>query len=251
MFGSQRSVIGKLFDVPGLPRTFVARPDEQKKLREAILTSNRQAPAYKKTAQKIELFGPSGVGKTTLAASLANDESIQAAFPDGIIWITIGPNPNLILCYTRTAEFMDGDFHTFISILQAKTFLSNLLAGRACLMILDDLHSMESLMAFDIIGPDCRLLFTTRRPELFTALDAQKISLNVMNNQQSLMVLGNLTNRKVDELPSEAYDIIIECDNHPFELTMIGSILRDLPDQWRLILQKLRNISLAEGGHNP
>jgi hypothetical protein len=226
MNGGQRSAIGKIFDVPSLPRTFVPRPDELKKLREAVLFS-------KKTPQKIELFGPAGAGKTALAACLANEEGISAAFPDGVVWITMGSSPNLILCYTKTAEFIDGDFHTFISILQAKTYLSNLLSHRSCLIILDDLHSMENLAALDIIGPDFRRLFTTRRPELFPSLEAQKVPLNVMTNQQSLMTLGNLTNRKVEELPPEAYDIIIECNNHPFELTMIGSILRDLPDQWR------------------
>ncbi|MCL6589859.1 MAG: hypothetical protein K6U80_07900 [Firmicutes bacterium] len=241
MIRNQRPAIGKLFDVPNLPRTFVPRPDELKMLREAVLASNRQAPAYKRNTRKIELFGPAGTGKTTLAASLAYDESIQAAFFDGIIWITVGPNPNLILCYTKIAECLDGDFHTFISILQAKAYISNLLADRAILLVLDDLHSLEDLAAFDIFGANCRLLFTTRRPELFPTVDAQKIPLQVMNIQQSLMVLGNLTSRKMDELPPEAYDIIIECDNHPFELTMIGSILHDFPSQWRLILQKLRD----------
>ena len=31
-----------------------------------------------------------GIGKTVLAQALCHDEVVQQAFPDGIVWITIG-----------------------------------------------------------------------------------------------------------------------------------------------------------------
>jgi hypothetical protein len=31
-----------------------------------------------------------GIGKTVLAKALTEDEVVQRAFPDGIVWITVG-----------------------------------------------------------------------------------------------------------------------------------------------------------------
>ncbi|MCP4358588.1 MAG: ATP-binding protein [Chloroflexi bacterium] len=37
-----------------------------------------------------------GVGKTTLTAVLAHDKDIATAFPDGVLWASLGPSPNLL-----------------------------------------------------------------------------------------------------------------------------------------------------------
>jgi len=36
------------------------------------------------------LQGMGGIGKTVLAQLICNDEVVQQAFPDGIIWVTAG-----------------------------------------------------------------------------------------------------------------------------------------------------------------
>ena len=36
-----------------------------------------------------------GIGKSVLAASLARDEEVRQAFPDGVFWLTVGQNPSL------------------------------------------------------------------------------------------------------------------------------------------------------------
>ncbi|MBK7623426.1 MAG: DUF4062 domain-containing protein [Kineosporiaceae bacterium] len=36
------------------------------------------------------LFGPGGLGKTTLAQLVAHDPEVCALFPDGIVWVTLG-----------------------------------------------------------------------------------------------------------------------------------------------------------------
>jgi hypothetical protein len=34
-----------------------------------------------------------GIGKTVLAQALCHDPAVQDAYPDGVIWATIGQNP--------------------------------------------------------------------------------------------------------------------------------------------------------------
>lgn len=36
-----------------------------------------------------------GVGKTTLAAAIVHDPDLPRAFPDGVLWASLGPEPNL------------------------------------------------------------------------------------------------------------------------------------------------------------
>ncbi len=36
-----------------------------------------------------------GVGKTTIAAQLAHDNEVTGKFPDGTLWVSLGPAPNL------------------------------------------------------------------------------------------------------------------------------------------------------------
>ena len=43
----------------------------------------------------VGLAGMGGVGKSVLAAALANDEAIRRAFPDGVIWVELGQDPEL------------------------------------------------------------------------------------------------------------------------------------------------------------
>ena len=72
-----------------LPEHFIARPEEFELLRSQLLdTSRREAVAV--TAA---LRGAGGYGKTTLARALCQDDAIQEAFYDGILWVTLGEQP--------------------------------------------------------------------------------------------------------------------------------------------------------------
>ncbi|MEA5419162.1 NB-ARC domain-containing protein [Spirulina sp. CCNP1310] len=48
--------------------------------------------------------GMGGLGKTVLAAALARDNEVRRQFPDGIIWLTVGTNPDCLALYQRLAN---------------------------------------------------------------------------------------------------------------------------------------------------
>lgn len=70
---------------PPLPVNFVERPDALDALRRVLITDD-SGPHIALTAVK----GRGGIGKTVLAQALCHDEVVQQAFPDGIIWVSIG-----------------------------------------------------------------------------------------------------------------------------------------------------------------
>ncbi|MBA3533734.1 MAG: hypothetical protein H0T73_17595, partial [Ardenticatenales bacterium] len=68
---------------------FVERPMEYQTLRASLLGHKPSEAVAITTA----LRGAGGYGKTTLARALAHDPEVRAAFPDGILWVTLGENP--------------------------------------------------------------------------------------------------------------------------------------------------------------
>ena len=67
------------------------RPKPFEALRALLLEWEIKDPVAMTTA----LTGAGGFGKTTLAAALCQDEEINQAFDDGILWTTLGETPDL------------------------------------------------------------------------------------------------------------------------------------------------------------
>jgi len=79
------------FMAPDLPGTFVQRPAEFERLKGYLLGPERKEPVAITTA----LSGAGGFGKTTLAAALCQDDDVMQNFDDGILWVTLGQEPNV------------------------------------------------------------------------------------------------------------------------------------------------------------
>ena len=63
-------------------------------LREAVLGAGDGVVGVTGTA--LGLHGQGGIGKTVLAAALARDEAVRRHFPDGVFWVTVGEQGDLV-----------------------------------------------------------------------------------------------------------------------------------------------------------
>lgn len=91
-------------NAPRLPENFVPRPEDLIRLRRAVLGDE--------TDRKVALTalrGMGGIGKSVLAAALCHDELSQDAFPDGVIWLTIGRQPGSLIEQMKTLGIALGD----------------------------------------------------------------------------------------------------------------------------------------------
>lgn len=64
---------------------YLERPEALAALRAALFAEDHRQPIA-----LTALAGMGGIGKTVLAKALTDDEVVQRAFPDGIVWITAG-----------------------------------------------------------------------------------------------------------------------------------------------------------------
>src|SRR5512146_1432898 len=85
------------FMVEALPENFVPRPAEYEAIVKALVEPARRGPvgAQPKTVGiTTALRGAGGYGKTILARAVCQDARVRAAFPDGVLWVTLGENPS-------------------------------------------------------------------------------------------------------------------------------------------------------------
>src|SRR5262249_19280 len=158
---------GKLHNVPELPPHFLPRPEELQALKDALL-AGADNPVAITGAGRVGLHGMGGIGKSVLAAALAGDDTGRAAFPAGVFWVTVGQGRDLMGQQRDLLRALSGNAEILDSVEQYRGRLRELLAERACLLVLDDVWQVGAARAFDALGPRGRLLLTTRDGTILT-----------------------------------------------------------------------------------
>jgi hypothetical protein len=236
----------KLSNVPPLPPHYLPRDDELAALKVTILGGVADPVAVTGRTQAAGVQGMGGIGKSVLAAALARDEEVRRAFPDGVFWVTVGREPALTLRQSQLAEALGDPLRAFEDVQQGKARLSELLADKACLLILDDVWNAKHAGAFDALGPHCRMLLTTRDAAIIVALGATEHRLDVLSDEQALGLLADWAGQDVEALPAGAHEVAQECGNLPLALAMVGAMVRGKPDRWGNALHRLRSADLEE-----
>ncbi|MCL4301570.1 MAG: hypothetical protein KJ077_38070 [Anaerolineae bacterium] len=236
---------GKLHNVPELPPHFLPRPADLAEVKAALLGAD-QPIAITGATRKVGLQGMGGIGKSVLAAALARDDEVRQAFPDGIFWLTLGQEPSLTTRQSQLAEALGDPIRIFGDVQQGHAGLSELLAERTCLLILDDVWDVAHAEAFNALGPESRLLLTSRDAGVIRAFGAAEHRLDVLGKPQALELLAQWADQPVAGLPPEAKVVAKECGYLPLALAMIGAQVRDKPDRWGNVLHKLHQADLVK-----
>jgi hypothetical protein len=168
---------------PSKPTYFVERPEVSIKLKELLLS---EETAKTGTLVISAIYGLGGIGKSTLAAALAQEKDVQAYFPDGIFWATLGQQPDILSFLHGWIQALgDYDFKP-TGVDAASLQLRTLLADKKALLVVDDLWNVGDIEPFQIAGNNCKLLVTTREVPV---KGATPYNLDVMTETQSLALL--------------------------------------------------------------
>ncbi|WP_376790876.1 NB-ARC domain-containing protein [Thermoflexus sp.] len=238
----QRLLAAKMHNVPPLPDHYLPREEYLAPLRQALLGDSTAPLGI------VGVHGMGGIGKSVLAAALAHDLQVQAAFPDGIIWLSIGREPNLPARQEDLYLILTGERENFKDAAQGRLFLNQALPEKACLVILDDVWEARHAEAFPRLPPGARAryLLTTRNSEILQTLGAQIFSLDVLSEEQALTLLADWAGQPRETLPPEARAVAQECGYLPLALAMVGAFVRRNPESWARALRRLRTADLEK-----
>ncbi|MEM9815535.1 MAG: NB-ARC domain-containing protein, partial [Cyanobacteria bacterium P01_D01_bin.6] len=132
------------------------------------------------------IYGMGGIGKSVLAAALVQDSEIQMRFPDGVLWVTLGQQPDMLSMVNLWIREL-GDYDYKPTTLDAASLhLRTLLADKQALLVVDDVWNPEHVKPFRIGGAGCCVLVTTRQTQI---TGAKRYDLDLMTPQQSLELL--------------------------------------------------------------
>jgi hypothetical protein len=81
---------GRVYNVPPLPSGFVPRPNLADAIVKALVGRSDGTQGASTLVQ-----GAGGFGKTTLAIDACHHAEVVNAFPDGMLWTSLGENPDL------------------------------------------------------------------------------------------------------------------------------------------------------------
>lgn len=219
-----------------LPTNYVPREGLLAELRAALLSSaNAVALISAIKAKPTALHGMGGIGKSVMARALCDDPQIQAAFPHGILWATLGKEPNVSEQMRHWINALGGIIsETAPTEEQLKANLAKLLAERACLLIVDDVWRRKHAEAFRLGGERCCLLLTTRDQQIAQEMGANVQPVPLMAPDEALRLLEEWANGKLESVSSELKAQIVKRLGYlPLAVRLAGAQLqRKSPQEW-------------------
>ena len=161
---------------------------------------------------------------------IAHDPMIFEAFPDGVLWVSLGPEPDLIseMAVWGRALGTDGLLQAH-SLEEAQTQLVAILREQRKLLIIDDVWQAEHAVLFNVGGKHCATLITTRLNDVARSLAPnpdQVYLLPVLTDENALELLRKLAPLVVQAHPRQVMELIHELEGLPLALQVAGRLLQ-------------------------
>jgi tetratricopeptide (TPR) repeat protein len=212
---------------PAYPQLMLGREDTLSEIKTYLgVSQNEEISAIRR--HLVVVHGWPGVGKTTLVAALAHNEDVQKAFPEGVLWASLGPDPNLFSWLMAWGRSLNTDITNARTLAEASAQLTALLLAQKRLIIVDDVWDPKHALPFNVGGSGCALLITTRNLSVAQALapTANDIyRLNTLDDKKSMKVLQELAPTVMEQNPKELNELLTELGGLPLALQVVGHLL--------------------------
>jgi hypothetical protein len=195
--------LGLLNGVPGLPPGYVAR-DELSALIDAVVATETGAVGLTGDVAAIGLHGQGGIGKSVLACALARDEGVRARFPDGVYWVSVGEQADVLAVQLELLARLGAADRAPRSPDAARDQLADVLRGRGALLVVDDVWSTATAQAFRVTGPRGRVLYTSRDPQVLATAGAWLQRVDVLSAAAGRALAGGVLDVPPESLPAAA-----------------------------------------------
>lgn len=204
-------------EVPNL----IGRNDMLTRLKQMICTGGNLALTA--------INGLPGVGKTALAVALATDREVQEHFRDGILWVGLGTQPNVLGLLARWGMLLDVTATSIEDVSSWEAWGKTLHAAigtRRMLLVIDDAWKTEEALAFQLGGPNCAHLLTTRIPQIAFAFARDRaVEVPQLNDTDGLALMARFAPEIVALEAESAYALVRSVGALPLALTLMGKYL--------------------------
>jgi hypothetical protein len=227
-----------------LPPNYVPRGDLLTEVRAGLLSGSRDvALTSALLSRPAALHGMGGIGKSVMARALCDDPIVQAAFPDGILWATLGKDATDADVIQQMRDWVIALGGKVIENAPSINTLKNTLAGflkdQACLLIVDDVWQHRRADHFRLGGPRCRLVITTRDGEVARELGARVQPIPLMTEDEAVALLETWADGALlTKDRSLKGEIVRRLGRLPLAVKLAGGqhLLRRDPTEWLRIL---------------
>jgi tetratricopeptide (TPR) repeat protein len=212
---------------PPTPLIFSGRDRELAKLK-ARLIGDSESGGYERE-NPVVLTGIPGVGKSALAAKAVADSDVKEAFPDGTLWISLGPSPAIVEELGALARRLGAaDATQPQDLTEAQAQVASLLSGKEILLVVDDVYRVADAAAFRLSGGGGTTLMTTRDREVARQIapgHPGPIVLSELDRQESFDLLAKLVPEVIEQHGAEVEELVQELGGLPLTLRVAGSLL--------------------------
>ena len=233
----------KFITAPPQVANYVDRPDAVTALRNALFSEDHRPPIA-----LTALAGMGGIGKTVLAKALTDDPVVRRAFPDGIVWITAGRERrrDFLADMGEIARVAGEDLDSCRDNQEREQAYRTLLAGRAMLIVVDDVWSTADIEPLLAESPRSRFLFTTRDQSIGRFVGAREHRAELLEPAQARELIARWAGVEATALPPVADALVGECGRLPLALAVIGAMLRGAePQFWADTLDLLKKADIS------
>ncbi len=251
---SQRSRRCDFYQYISPPVRYVSRQEVLDTVRSVLLADLSDGMGSSPSNRPLALHGMGGIGKSIIARALCDDPAVQTAFPDGILWVTLGKEPELVSAMRQWVQVLGGTISENVPTVDSlKDLLAKLLKDRICLLIVDDVWRHSHAEAFSVGGPRCRMLLTTRDTEIVSELGAKVQPIPGMTEAEAITLLEEWSDGHLTEADLKLKGQIVKRLGYlPLAVKLAGAQLRRKQAGEWLQTFALRNLksSRPEGIHD-
>ncbi len=178
-----------------------------------------------------------GIGKTTLALELIQNDSIVKHFPDGVLWAHLGDDPDIkyqLSEWARLLQLSEDRINSCIDLISLRKLIRETIGDRKILIILDDVWSTRNHKGdhndFPLGLPGCVYVITTRKRDLaYEFVPSPKdciFELPKLTQEEGLELLATLVPSITQQYKQELMEMTLHVGGLPIALVIIGKMLK-------------------------
>ena len=210
-------------DAPDVPHGFVARPEAAEALHFRLAGGTRLDPPT------VVLYGPAGVGKTTLIAAVARELAAGAADRGSVLWLNLRDASDLPDGLMRAI----GEIERHDGRPLARKDLRGWCSRRACLMVLDDVLSAEGARPLLVGAAGCPTVLIARDVMVAVDLAVPAVRLDAMGPGQSLALIESRVGARLDPVGrASALQLAEAVGGLPLTLEVLCAVSSSLEVPW-------------------